>query len=432
MSAWFALMLLMSAAMGLRALWKPSTFLEYPTVVGLLMLGWFLPQAWGIERQGPSWVFEPRSAWIYVLMCLVSIWGGFELGRHLKFRLRSNASEGGMDGFDRRRLFGATLAIILLGAIFYFLMIREAETFPPGEQWSGVITAYAFGSQLLPIGAAIALLVSLRTRSLPVFMLFVLAVLIYLPVISTSVKRAPAFELAAIIGGGCFFGRNIVPPRALLIFASVLGIVLIHQAGAMRSFVKENDSTIIEAFSAESTRTLSVLHLERDQVAEVQGAVSDIAIVDQGATIRPFASIWNQLVSQYYPSFVFGREAKDALMTAPFTGEGGAVSRFRGYFGSTRTGFSDTYTSFGPLGVIAFAFVSVLFGWIYERASTGDLRAQLLYLVLLSDGLLVITHSVAALVAQLPINFLVTGTVFALCKARGRPTRRLTAASGSL
>jgi hypothetical protein len=77
-------MLLAVLAVAGRSMVKPAAFLEYPTVVGLLMMGWFLPQAWSIERQGPPWIYEPASAWIYVFICMAAIVAGFRVGQRLE------------------------------------------------------------------------------------------------------------------------------------------------------------------------------------------------------------------------------------------------------------------------------------------------------------------------------------------------------------
>jgi hypothetical protein len=222
---------------------------------------------------------------------------------------------------------------------------------------------------------------------------------VFLPIVLTAVKREAAFQLVLVIVGGIFFAKRKVPPRLAIILGCVSGIILLHQVAGIRSYVKINDSSLIGAISAgEATKEFSILNLRT--ATEVTSAVTDIAVASSNGDFKPFSSMWNGLAHQYFPAFIFGREAKDSLKIARFDDSplsGRYFSR-----GSTRTGFSDSFSDFWYFGAILFGVIAFAYGRIYRRAVAGDVRFQVVYMVLLADGLMVITESVSRFVSSLP------------------------------
>jgi hypothetical protein len=399
MSVQLSLLLLLAITVASVPGIRPQTVFEYPYVSALLILGWVLPQAVAVERLGLAAPFDPTITWVYMMLCLFFLVFGYFLGRNYSGRPTALRPHETIAAFDLNRLNRAATMMVGVGTIAYFLMVRQAQIDDLGSEWTGITTFYAQLVQLLVYGGALAWLIYLMTGNRRSLALAIIAAVVFLPIVLTAVKREATFQLVLIVLGGVFFVKRKVPPRVAIIVGALSGIVLLHQVAAIRSYVKINDSSLIGAITAgEATKEFSILNLKA--ATEVTSAVTDIAIANSGDQFRPFSSMWNGLAHQYFPAFIFGREAKDALKIERFE-DSSLSGRFYSR-GATRTGFSDSFTDFWYFGSLLFGIVGFIYGRLYRRALAGDLRFQLFYIVMLADGLMMITESAAKFVTSLP------------------------------
>jgi len=403
----------------------PKAIFEYPFVVGMLLSVWLLPQAWAVEQQGLAGAFNPTEAWNYMTLCMIFLCAGYLVGRKIGAQRAAKRQATLALMYSDRRMTQASVVLILIGAVAYILMQRTLATTVYEAGWTGIIIVYAMLSLCLVFGAALSFLIFLRTKSRVALILFLIATAIYLPILLVSVKREYIFDFAVIIMGGLFLVKKFVPPRALLLACCLIGSFIVNKAGDLRGYVHENDSSLIGALT--STEVLSGQYAAKGGRAapEVTGAVTDIAIASELGDYHPFVGIYNGMVSRYFPAFLFGRDAKNALTIK--TEEANPLSNRAQSNGATRTGFSDTFTDFWYFGVLAFVTLGVFFGWLYSFAISGGLRDQYLFVSLLGGGLHAFTHGYQEFVCSLPFMLLIIWLPFRYARVSKAERARLDA-----
>ena len=409
-------------ALGVVPFIWPDKVFEYPYVVGMFLAVWFLPQAWAIEQDGLAGTFDPTITWNYVTMCLIFLVGGYATGRGLNIQ-RITAKQAEIASmYSEKRMAQASMVLIAVGAVAYIMMSRMAESTKYEAGWTGIIIVYATLAQCMVFGAALTFLIYLRTKDRFALILFCIATSVFAPVLLISVKREFIFEFAIIIMGSLFLVRKITPPRIVLLIGCVVGAFIVNNAGEIRGFVSTNDSSLVGALTSSELIT-STEDSNRIKAPEVSGAVTDIAIATEIGQYYPFVTITNAMISRYFPSFIFGREAKNALFLQAASED---PLRNR-YFtnGATRTGFSDTFLDFWYFGVFAFFVLGMFYGWTLNLALAGGLRGQYLYISMLGTGLHAITHSFAEFAAALPFLLLVVWLPFRYARITAEETHRL-------
>lgn len=413
-------------ALGIVPFIWPRAIFEYPFVVSMLLAVWLLPQAWAVESEGLAGAFDPTETWNYMTLCMVFLCAGYVAGRKIGKQRAAKRGPTLAVMYNDRRMVQASVILILVGVITLVLMKRTEATTVYVGGWTGIIVVYAMLSLCLVFGAALSFLIFLRTKSKVALILFLIATAIYLPILLVSVKREYIFDFAVIILGGLFLVKKYVPPRALLLACCLIGGFIVNKAGDLRGYVHDNDSSLIGALT--STEVLTGQYASRSGKigAEVTGAVTDIAIASELGDYHPFVGIYNGMVSRYFPAFIFGRDAKNAMTIK--TEEANPLSNRAQANGATRTGFSDTFTDFWYFGVLAFVSLGVFFGWLYSFAISGGLRDQYLFVSLLGGGLHAFTHGYQEFVCSLPFMFLIIWFPFRyarITKAEGAKLRGL-------
>lgn len=421
MSAQLILLTIFAAALGLSAVIRPATLFQYPVAAGLLMMGFVLPQAWTIERSGIGRDYDPPSAWIYMTLCLAMLLLGFALTAYRGAKATSTAPrrtiETFLETYDVERVFKACAALVAIGTVAWVLMLRDAEAATASSaQWTGVITLYALLTSLLLFGASLAWLLYLYTRDRKSLMLAVFGLSFSVPTVLFSARRELAFELVTSLLLGLFFVRGKSVSRFLLIPMMLVGTVYVNQASAIRSYIKNNDASLVGALTSNEVASDIT---SGGHTSEVMFAVSDIALTQWSGEYVYFAPYWNTMVQLYFPAFIFGREAKDHakfdfnlyVNRHAFTAENGA----------THTGFSDSFVEFHYLGAGLFFAIAAILGFVWRRAREGDIGAQFFYMVLLTEGMMTITESTSRFVGKVPFLFGVMGLAFWYAR---RPRKR--------
>ncbi|MEO6217675.1 MAG: hypothetical protein ABIO86_16725 [Sphingomonas sp.] len=423
MSLWLIILSIVIIALGVVPFIWPRAIFEYPFVVGMLLSVWLLPQAWMVESKGLAGAFDPTETWIYMTLCMIFLCAGYLAGRTIGKQRAAKRQATLVLMYNDRRMTQASVGLVVVGAISFFLMQRMATTQVYEAGWTGIIIVYAMLSLCLVFGAALSFLIFLRTKSKGALILFLIATAIYLPVLLISVKREYIFNFAVIILGGLFLVKKYVPPRALLLAFCLIGGFIINKAGDLRGYVHDNDSSLIGAMTSTEILTGAYSKKSGADAAEVTGAVTDIAIASELGDYHPFVGIYNGMVSRYFPAFLFGRDAKNWLTIK--TEEANPLSNRSFSNGATRTGFSDTFTDFWYFGVLAFVSLGVFFGWLYSFAISGGLRDQYLFVSLLGGGLHAFTHGYQEFVCSLPFMLLIVWLPFRYARVSKAERARL-------
>lgn len=412
-------------ALGVVPFVRPRSVFEYPYVVGMFLAVWFLPQAWAVERLGLAGGFDPTLAWNYIILCIIFLVGGYLAGRGMSVHSTKSKRSEIATMYSEKRMGQACIVLIAVGAFAYVMMSRMAATTTYEAGWTGVIIVYATLAQCLVFGACLTFLIYLRTKDRFALILFGIATAVFAPVLFIAVKREFIFEFSIIIFGSLFLVRNVVPPRIVLLAGCLVGAFIVNNAGDIRGYVKDNDSSLIGALASKDLLTQSTGENDKstEKAPEVNGAVTDIAIATEIGQYYPFAQIANGMVGRYFPAFIFGRDAKNSLMMK--TSDDNPMANRYYANGATRTGFSDTFLGFWYFGVFCFSVLGFFYGWTLNLAMAGGLRGQYLYVSMLGTGLHAITHSFSEFAAALPFLFLVVWLPFRYARITPEESQRL-------
>ncbi|GAA0277840.1 hypothetical protein GCM10009127_18380 [Alteraurantiacibacter aestuarii] len=407
MSASLYLMVAVSLFFALRGILGHNRLFEFPTLAALLYLAFFVPQALAAERNPLLRAYDPWALWFYMTVALVAIAFGFAIGKRGAF---SQARGVPPPPIERRRLEIGAAALILIGlfAVYQVNSMAEAAS-ARGTSWTGEITAWFLLLEMLFYGFAISWLGLLRVKNSTILKVLAAISFIFIVwMVNSNVKRTMIAEVAIILAGAWFFLKFKQPPKGVVLISCFLGTVLLHQVGDVRQFVNDKRGSVAEAV-VEGVPFKNFRYFNSDSSPEIRQAIVDVYSVNRSGEIDGPASLWNRFVHQYVPSFLVGRQAKNDLMVEVRS----SMNRdYRleafDFGGATRTGFSDSYMSYGSMGFMVFLVIGMLFGWLYGMSIKGRLWAQFYYLLLLNDGLLALTESTDRFFTALPYTFALT------------------------
>lgn len=405
--------------LALRGLLSGRGVFEFPTVAAMMGIAWVVPL--GIELESdPSNFYASGNFWLYVTACFLFLAWGFRLGRKGQLKRIQRTPEVTRAEYNLRRLLVAAGGLTALGLVSVAMMYGT-DTSSLGTQWTGIITMYQLFSSASGMGLCLAMLVFARTRSA---LALGIAVVASTPLIAAAlggVRREQLFDLLVLTAGSWYIVRRSFPPRLAVIICLVVGTVVLNKAGELRSYIASDQGSFLDAIvSDEIYKEFNYFALEQGESSEVGLAQHDFWYMNQNERWEYGAGYWNKLVHQYVPAFIVGRDYKEDLKLDTLSErlrldvEDGKFSA-----GSTRTGFSDTYSNFGFIGVFVFLVIGYGFGMLYGNLGSGSITAQYFYLILLAEGLKSITHSTAELVSALP--FVIGLSLIALHFARVRP-----------
>ena len=407
-----------------RGLLGGTKVFAYPTLAAMMGLAWVVPQ--GIElEQNPANLYGSETFWLYVTACFLFIAFGFRAGYSAQRRRTAGERDRSVPSFNNNRLIIAAAGLTALGLLSVF-QILTSDTSLMGAQWTGVITLWALLAKASGFGLCLAVLVFARTGSR---LALVIAAVAAIPVAQSaflSIRRESLFDLAILSVGAWYLARRSYPPRVFVVAGLLIGTVVLNTAGDIRERLLVGEESFAAVLSSQETyQNFDYTSIGQKKASEVGLAQFDAWYVNQTGSWEVGAEHWNSLMSQYFPAFLFGRELKESLTLSTLASriskreEKGASS-----LGSTRTGFSDSYRAFGFFGVFIFYLISYLFGVLFARLNTGRIEAQYLYLVLLAEGLKVVTHSTSEFFAALPFVLILYWLTFRFARIQKHPASK--------
>ena len=371
-------------------------------MAALLSIAWLIPQGIEIETSYNE-PYRSSAFWIYIIICFLFLFIGFHYSSRRYIRLTENKSAVRDDSFDMRRLELAAAGLAAVGFLSHVLIWRT-DTSGMGMQWTGVVTVYALLTSASGMALALSVIIFARTRS--VISLIIIMFSIYPIFLSAmyGVRREAIFNLLILSAGAWYFVRKKYPSRIVILCAFVVGTIVINNPREIRTFVYSGQGNVISAlFTGKVVEKYDYFEKSVGDGSEVRLAQYDFHYISQYNRLEYGAQYWNSIIHQYVPAFILSRDFKESLKLDTLEErirkrvENGAFS-----LGSTRTGFSDSFRNFWWFGAFVFLCIGILFGKFYAAAMTGGVRGQLLYLVLLADGLKAITHSTSEFFGSLP------------------------------
>jgi hypothetical protein len=387
------LLLLLAECAALLAwgLVRSDRLLQYPFLAAAVTLGWVFPQLMGLSSTSalPSGALDKTL--LMIILCLGVILPGYTLNRrpirHFQW------------SFDRQRLVQAATMLTLIGAFFYYNVEQFAveAISTQGGAWSGIITVFVFLSKLLTLGLIVALCSHLSRPSWVTFTLIGISTLIYLERIIIRGRRSAMAELLMIFLLALWFRRRRLPSRISMLLAVVLGALLINSIGDYRSTMLGEDRFHWSGAGISDIAKIDFIdNMQRlasgQQVYELSNAAMDIYATDRLTDLDFGLSLWNAFVQAFVPAQFLGKSTKAFLQ---FSLPDPAYQQF-GYvphFGSTQTGFSDSFRSFWFFGALKFFVIALILGRWWRSANSGNLVAQMVIMYCASPSLEAFTHS---------------------------------------
>lgn len=370
-----------------------TRLLELPVILSLFAIAWLIPEGITAERAQPWSHPGDTLFWGYVTACLAIEFLFFYIGKAAAANWREGRGRRRqLPTYRFERLVWFAAGLMAVGVVANVLMMHAASEFRPNQVWTGVITLYELLSSASTLGLLLAALLYFRTREKAPLIIGIICLVTLFPALATGIKRVGVFDIAVATGGSYFMIRRIFPPRMLVAAAAILGTLLLHQVGELRSVRNQGGSVTEYIMSGAPFEQFSYFH--SPEAYEIEQAKSDFTYVRQNDYLTYGAVYWNGLVKQYVPAFALGRNFKDSLFLASIAN----LARQGNYSlvfssGATRTGFSDSFSSFSYFGVLVFALLGFLGGLLYHGAMGGRIVAQFYYLAFIGQFIMAITHS---------------------------------------
>jgi hypothetical protein len=421
----FTFLAVIVVAMLVRGLTRPGGTLEYPFLAAATMAGWFMPQALLLMNDPYLPEVGYDAAMVMAGLSMIAILRGD--------RYVAKAIPSQIEQYDEHRLLIGAAALSAIGAVAFALVLRTPGEVNEEGLGTGIVTIYFFFFTAQFFGLALALIVFLRRYS-PLA-----AAVVAFDYVSISGfvlfggRRGPLVELVLITFCALWFRRGIAPPRALFVIGVVASSLFINAAGEYRSLVfsinasrSEQEGgrlpTLDEVMQIDFLRSFTSSDPRRTD--EARNAIFDIAATVETFGFRFGADYWNYMVFRYVPAQLVGRDMKE-MLTVRLPDLAAEVYAHHPWIGTTHTGFSDSFLSFGPAGALIFGLIASLLARHWREAVKGSLKGQYFYCILITTGLHSITHGTAWFVAFVPQALGFSWIVFRWAEIKRDPRARL-------
>lgn len=379
----------LAAILGLR---KRSGYLEFPTLVAAVFLGWVVPQLWQV-RQGVTFVESEYFVTLnlFTLACFLSIHLGWSWGVNVarrdlpSFQLRASSYKGLLRiGFA-------------LSAVAWAMQIGMGMRSPDEldmTQWSGPLTIMYFVFNVKVVSLFLSLFLALKYRNNASYILLASVVALYIPLILVYFRRRAMVEMFTCLVLASWFARRVIVPRIVIICGMPVAALVIFGVGALRGIASETGEWKMPSLAQITAIDFwSFTPFATDHATpELTNALYLVRLADQWNFHTYGAGSWNRIIFQYVPAQLVGAEVKNRLMF-----DLGVAERlynqlyYAGSTGATSTAMGDAYLEFGFFGVMFFVAVAYVMGRWWVRANRGDVWAATFYACGLAPALIMPT-----------------------------------------
>ncbi len=425
----FVLVLVASTAMIAVALVWRERFFHYPALAAMLVAGYYLPQARALLDDSTI----DQSAFALTLFIILVTLIAIEAGWQAAVSHRRNISS--RDHVTNAKVIDVVFIGILLLAIVGIDANYKLRDLPEyllrQTQWSGPPTIYAFFTRLNYMVFGISLAAFFRSRRIGFLLLVAATTASFVDIIVFGGRREPlAFVFLAVVLS-LFFAYRWLPPRIVLLSATVVGVLFVNSTGAYRAATGTANFLFEplnwERFLDDLGRIRwveNVVNKAPPEVYDLRNAVELIGGTRVPQDLGFGTAYWNRLVFGFVPAQLLGREFKEGLML-----ERGDLRKSIEYYtpraGSVWSGFADSYREFALFGPLVFAMISWFLGWVYVRALAGDILAQGTYAWLVTKGLIAISHQSSNFLYSLVYAAVFLGPIVFVSKTLMRNRERM-------
>lgn len=371
---------------------------RFPFLASSTIIAFIVPQIIGLNISSGVPENITSRLLIVIILCQLAIFYG-------DYAVKNNFRQFSKWEYSYTSLTNLSLILSLIGSVFFFLISHLPEKMTSVGIWSGLPVLYLFFAQILNYGFAIAVWLTVRNSfriSLPL-MVLLYDCIFYFDRIIIAGRRADTVQFILIIALALWFHKKFVPKSWMIITALVGGTLLLHSTGDYRALAKDEDYGGI-------THLTEINYLDNLNQLVTKGGyeIKNAAFVIDDAAINFSFDYglehWNGFVFAYIPAQLVGADTKKSLMLR-LPKVNLSKYGFQYLSGSTFTGFSDAFRSFGYFGFIKFIIIAALMSGIYKAALNGNITMQLAYMLLVTPGMHTITHSTQNILNALPHMF---------------------------
>ena len=383
---------------------------EFPFWAGCIAMGWFYPQAIGGYMNASLYPYHAYwEGMLFASLCTLAMWGGF-----YKTANTVQVKPTWLDAsFDIRKLIQVGAVLCMCGFFFQYKLLSLPEEVLAETQWSGAAVKYLFFANIFVFGFITLWLVYLsegKWVSLPLLAFIVPSVLLLLNSVIIHGRRAEMMNMFAYVAASLWFVRRFRIPRWVLVCGIAGGLMLVNAIGTYRSIMENNDVPLSQRlrdaseadYTASSEKVLEESGEEFDNYIFFRQVYADHGKYDFGLVH------WNGFVFNYVPAQLVGRTVKNAMMIPVDINVFDLAEKDYGHIcgtGTTLTGFTDAFASFGWFGFIKFLVIGLMMGVLYRHAMNGFFLGQLLYVYTLATSMHAITHATHSILVSIWVYF---------------------------
>ena len=287
------------------------------------------------------------------------------------------------------RLKKASLIFSFIGALFYFLISRLPEEIRMASQPSGILVAFRFFAQIMTYGFALALILYFSNNSKFALLIILFDIVIYLDRILIAARRGEAALIIIMFFLALWFVKRWIVPKYFVVIGILFSTIFIYSTGDYRESKADqfSNSSVFEINYQDNL--IKVIDFGGP---ELELASYQIEAIARRSDYDFGAFYWNSIVFNFIPAQIFGQNLKNKLT---LKSDDAAFKEFgyEGMTGSTSTGLVDIFKSFWYFGVIIFYVISYVLARIYSAAINGNIFMQLMYMIMLVNGIHSITHN---------------------------------------
>ncbi len=388
-----------------------GNYFEFPFWAGLISGGWFLPQAISSFAEADQFPDGAYTAGLmFAAICNLMMWVGFELTNNRK----AVGSSWLNDDFDKGRLYFAGAVMCCIGFFFQYKLQSLPDELFSSTQWSGALVKYLFFASVFKLGFVALWLLYLTDRkvmNVKLLVFIVPSLMLLLQAVVLRGRRGAMMSLFAYIFCSIWLVRRYAIPRAVLVALVFAGIIMVNTIGVYRVMMSDKDTPLVERMSKAIKAVSEEKNLSKGSGSEFKNYTHVIALYRDTKRFDYGGIHWNELVFNYVPGQLVGREFKQSLKL-----ETGMSSReaaeillekfgYRMKVGTTISGYADAFGSFSWFGAIKFLLIGLMMGTLYRHAMSGTFLGQMLYVYVLSAAMHAVSHGTNRILASVWVYF---------------------------
>lgn len=399
----------------MRGVLYRKTYLSFPFLFSVVILGWYLPQIIGLSSDSLVARQHLEQFLFFTLICFICAVFGWRFGLRVgtsKYPLNNSALLGpsgraNASSSYRFELLWSASALTAIAAILSLLINPSAASVAENGNWTGSITILHFFSNLKFASLFLSVLGFLLYRGKFFGFLLFVNVLIYFPLIFVYFRRRAVIEFMFAVAAAAWFSRGVLAPRLILVIAISVGTIATFAIGPLRAASTNIDGTqslpTFERLGEIDFREYNPL-TNPDLSPEIQNGVSLIALRDERGFSTNGTATWNRLIFQYVPGQIVGQGIKQSLM---FNNDLDNELKYGlGYFtrnGTTLTGVGEAYVEFGYLGGLFYLMYGLVTGFLFARSQASPGYNQFFFAAFSVYGALSLTSYVGYGFVMMPL-----------------------------